>query len=262
MIDYIYDIDIHIALVVIIILSLFITVLFCLQFFMNRHTEMLISKLELEKLREINGLTRTNSGTSHKEEKDKTVSPEEVENDENSESKDEENKKEEFKKIEDVNRKKLMNLFTEMSCNPHIDEQENLALSYQGENFLFMFNGPFIRIWDFSWHSIKLTDDNFTLIKDAVNYANFSFGPSIVMHSPDEEGNIVFSSRIDIPLVNLANDMRGYVEVVLDSFFSLKQSLTREVSRLKTDPQDRTLHDNPIGFDTASLSDPTSPQAN
>lgn len=261
MVDYIYDIDVHIALVVIILLSLFITILFFVQFLMNRHTEMLISKLELEKLREINGLTRENTDASPNKQASEPDNSEESKNDECSDSK-EESKNGEFKKIEDINRKKLLKLFTEMSCNPRMDEQENLALSYQGENFLLMFNGPFIRIWDFSWYSVKPTDDNFTLIKDAVNYANFSFGPSIVMHSPDEDGNVVFSSRVDVPLINIVDDIQGYMEVVLDSFFSLKQSLSREINRLKTNPQDRTLHDNPIGFDTASLSDPSSPQAN
>lgn len=261
MVDYIYDIDVHIALVVIILLSLFITILFFAQFLMNRHTEMLISKLELEKLREINGLTRENTDASPSDQAIEPDNSEESKNDECSDSK-EESKNGEFKKIEDINRKKLLKLFTEMSCNPRMDEQENLALSYQGENFLLMFNGPFIRIWDLSWYSVKPTDDNFTLIKDAVNYANFSFGPSIVMHSPDEDGNVVFSSRVDVPLINIVDDIQGYMEVVLDSFFSLKQSLSREINRLKTNPQDRTLHDNPIGFDTASLSDPSSPQAN
>ena len=228
---------------------------------MNRHTEMLISKLELEKLREINGLTRENTDASPSDQAIEPDNSEESKNDECSDSK-EKSKNGEYKKIEDINRKKLLKLFTEMSCNPRMDEQENLALSYQGENFLLMFNGPFIRIWDLSWYSVKPTDDNFTLIKDAVNYANFSFGPSIVMHSPDEDGNVVFSSRVDVPLINIVDDIQGYMEVVLDSFFSLKQSLSREINRLKTNPQDRTLHDNPIGFDTASLSDPSSPQAN
>ena len=155
-----------------------------------------------------------------------------------------------------------MPLLTDMACNPKIDEHDNLGFSYQGENFLIIFNGPFIRIWDLSWHSIKSTDDSYPLLRDAVNYANFSFGPSIVLHSPDEDGSIILSSCIDIPLIRKESYIRGYLESILDSFFGLKQSLTREIARLRSDSHDRTLHDNPIGFDTAALSDPTSPHAN
>ncbi|MDE6410690.1 MAG: hypothetical protein K2K81_10690, partial [Muribaculaceae bacterium] len=159
-------------------------------------------------------------------------------------------------------RKALTEILEGMGCNPSLNDERNLGFSYQGENFLIMFNGAFIRIWDLSWHSMKITDDNFTLLKDATNYANFSFGPSIVLHSPDENGNIIFSSRLDVPFSPTINDGKGYISALLDSFFGLKNSLHREITRLKADPKDRTLHDNPIGFDTASLSDPASPQAN
>lgn len=258
MTEFIYSIDIHTVLVVMVILSVFITILFVVQFFMYRHSETLIRKHE-EILKGNNPLHQSYSPDNSSNEENK-VYPEKSE--EESPESNEENKNDQIKKIEEIHRKKLFELFTEMSCNPNVDEQENLSCSYQGENFLIMFNGPFIRVWDFSWYTIKPTDDNFTLIKDAVNYANFSFGPSIVMHSPDEDGNVVFSSRIDVPMINIHKDIRGYMESILDSFFSLKNSLSREVTRLKTDPTDRTLHDNPIGFDTAALSDPSSPQAN
>lgn len=163
---------------------------------------------------------------------------------------------------EDSNREELFNILKGMGCQPSVNEDNNLGFSYQGENFLIMFNGVFIRIWDLSWLSMKNTDDSFTLLKDATNYANFSFGPTIVLHSPDENGNIIFSSRMDIPYSSNMNDGKGYIIALLDSFFGLKNSLHREISRLKDDPHDRTLHDNPIGFDTASLADPSSPQAN
>ncbi len=163
---------------------------------------------------------------------------------------------------EKANREVLVEIFDGMGCNPSVNEEGHLSFSYQGENFLIMFNGAFIRIWDLSWHSVKPTDDNYTLLKDATNYANFSFGPTIVLHSPDENGNIIFSSRMDIPFVAEMRDAKGYITAILDAFFALKNSLHREIARLKDDPHDRTLHNNPIGFDTASLSDPSSPQAN
>lgn len=163
---------------------------------------------------------------------------------------------------EEQNRESLSEIILRLGSTPKQQDNNSIGFSYQGENFLVMFNGAFLRIWDLSWLSIKPTDDNFTLLKDAVNYANFTFGPTILMHSPDENGDIMFSSRIDIPYFPSHSDNEGYISAYLDSFFGLKNTLHREINRLRDNPHDRTLHDNPIGFDTASLSDPTSPQAN
>lgn len=149
-----------------------------------------------------------------------------------------------------------------MGCQPKPADDGNLAVAYQGENFLIQPNGGYLRIWDLNWLSSKATDDDFLLLKDAANYANFSFGPTIVMHAPDEDGNIYVSSRMDIFLMPGLEENQAYVESILNSFFSIKHITHREYMRLKEDPRDRTLDTNPIGFDTASLADPSSPQAN
>lgn len=160
------------------------------------------------------------------------------------------------------NRKSILQSLRNIGCNPRENEDENISVAYQGENFLFQLNGAFIRIWDLSWFATKITDDNYTLLKDAVNYANFSFGPTILMHSPDEDGKIILSSRLDVLYSPFEYDNDGYIAAILDTFFQIKTTLRNEVARLKNDPSDRTLMDNYIGFDTASLSDPSSPQAN
>lgn len=206
---------------------------------------------QLDRLsKEIKSYARTCSSASKPSEDRSAVNVDSSGNDSESDSR------------EEASRQTLLNIFNELGCNPALDENKNLSLSYQGENFLIMFNGAFLRIWDLSWFSIKPTDDSFPLFKDAINYANFSFGPTIVLHSPDENGNIIFSSRIDIPFFPDFKEPKGYIISMLDTFFGIKTSLHKEVNRLKDDPQDRTLHDNPIGFDTASLQDPLSPQAN
>lgn len=165
-------------------------------------------------------------------------------------------------KREKENTDSVFKILQLIGCNPTLKEKEGISVSYQGENFLFQFNGAFVRIWDFSWFSTKNTSDDFPLLKDAINYSNFSFGPVILMHSPDESGRIMISSRIDIFYDSDSEDNEGFIGAVLDSFFAIKHSLHNEIIRLQGDPQDRTIIVNPIGFDTASLSDPRSPQAN
>lgn len=163
---------------------------------------------------------------------------------------------------ESNNRECLIKILDKIGSHPTLNEDNNIEFAYQGENFLIILNGAFLRIWDLSWYSIKITDDNFPIIRDAANYANFSFGPVIVMHSPDEQSNVIFSSRLDIPFSSTMYDPEGYLKAILDPFFGIKQSLRKELEHLRDNPQDRTLHENPIGFDTAALTDPTSPQAN
>ncbi|MDE7412999.1 MAG: hypothetical protein K2N05_04295 [Muribaculaceae bacterium] len=160
------------------------------------------------------------------------------------------------------NRESILQSLRNIGCNPRENEDENISVAYQGENFLIQLNGAFIRIWDLSWFATKNTDDNFPLLKDAVNYTNFSFGPTIIMHSPDEDGKIIISSRMDVLYSPYEFDNDGYISAILDSFFAIKTTLRSEVTRLINDPSDRTLMNNSIGFDTASLSDPLSPQAN
>lgn len=163
---------------------------------------------------------------------------------------------------EEANRLSVLETLREMGCQPESEEDGNVVVSFQGERFLLIFNGAFVRIWDLNWMNTKNTDDDYAMLKDALNYANFSFGPAIVMHAPDVDGNIYISSCFDVVYDPEKNDNKEYLVSILEAFFTIKQILHREYMRLKDNPEDVTLNFNPIGFNTATLSDPDSPQAN
>lgn len=163
---------------------------------------------------------------------------------------------------EDANRSSLMEVLKEMGCQPEQEEDGNVVVSFQGERFLILFNGAFLRIWDLNWMNTKNSDDDFTLLKDAINYSNFSFGPSILMHVPDDDGNIYISSCMDLMYDYEKSDNKEYIVSMLETFFVIKHNLHREYMRLKENPDACTLNPYPLGFDTATLSDPDSPQAN
>ena len=189
------------------------------------------------------------------------------ETDENSadsaqESPDSINGNEEREERENLIRTSLQNILTDMGCQPLIVENGSISVAYQGEKFFMQMNGTFVRIWDLNWMSCKPTDDDFPIMKDAMNYANFTFGPTIIMHAPETDGEIFISSRMDIHIDPQYPENEIYLKSILDSFFNVKHMMQREFIRLRDDPSDRTMNFNPIGFDTATLSDPTSPQAN
>lgn len=164
------------------------------------------------------------------------------------------------------NRVLLIEILNKLDCQPQINADSNVTVAFQGENFFIQTNGIFLRIWDLNWLNTKEDEDDFAPLRDALNYANFTFGPTIVMHAPDEEGNIYISSRIDIILSPEIEDAEAYIHSILDSFFNLKHMMYREYTRLKGssryNPQPSSTGLTPFGFDPSSLTDPTSPRAN
>lgn len=165
-------------------------------------------------------------------------------------------------KFEEANRELLMHHLMDMGCQPELTEENHVTVSYQGENFLIMSNGIYFRIWDLNWLSVNMQDDEYFIMKDAANYANFSFGPTIVMHAPDEGGNIYISSRYDVLFSNEIKDRTAYLRSVLDAFFSLKHIMYHEFQRIKENPQYQTINPTGQGFDPSSLSDLKYPQSN
>lgn len=147
-------------------------------------------------------------------------------------------------------------------CQPRINDDHSVAFAYQGEHFVIEPNGAFIRIWDFSWLRIKTNDEYFHVLRDAINYINFQCGPTLILHAPDEEGEVVLSSRLDALYTPDLPKRDEYLSMLLSSFFAVKQGLDAEIKRLKDDPEDLTMHSNPSSLNTEALRNGTSPQAN
>ena len=144
----------------------------------------------------------------------------------------------------------MFNALSEIGCQPEKDNDGSINVQYQGENFHIDFGGMYARVWDPMWAGIKANDPNLPQIREAVNAANFNFGPTIVLTSPDENGIIGFHTRRDIMLHPLCPDNAPYVKAVLDSFFEAKEQIKGNFQEIKASQDKIIKKRRPIGFNT------------
>ena len=144
----------------------------------------------------------------------------------------------------------MFNVLSEIGCQPEKDNDGSINVQYQGENFHIDFGGMYARVWDPMWAGIKANDPNLPQIREAVNAANFNFGPTIVLSSPDEDGIIGFHTRRDIMLHPLCPDNAPYVKADLDSFFEAKEQVKGNFQETKASQDKIIKKRRPIGFNT------------
>lgn len=135
-----------------------------------------------------------------------------------------------------------------LGCQPIVNADNTISVSCQGENFMMEFYGMYVRIWDLPWSQLKANNPALPDLMEAVNAANFNFGPTIVMTKPDDEGTICILSRRDIMLHPACPENTLYIQAVLDSFFSAKEEFFKEFHNAiygKTGQQEAR---NPFGF--------------
>ena len=144
----------------------------------------------------------------------------------------------------------MFNALSEIGCQPEKDNDGSINVQYQGETFHMDFGGMYARVWAPMWAEIKANDPDLSQIREAVNAANFNFGPTIVLTSPDENGIIGFHTRRDIMLHPLCPDNAPYVKAVLDSFFEAKEQVKGNFQEIKASQDKIIKKRRPIGFNT------------
>jgi len=146
----------------------------------------------------------------------------------------------------------MFDTLSAIGCQPTKNDDGTLSVSYQGENFHMEFGGMYCRVWDSMWSGIKVDDPELPQVKEAVNAANFNFGPTVVMTAPDENGVIGFHSRRDIMLHPACPDNVPFVKAVLDSFFDAKEQVRQNYQQLNARQMEAQKKRRPIGFTTYS----------
>ncbi len=144
----------------------------------------------------------------------------------------------------------MFNTLNALGCQPTKNGDGTLSVSYQGENFHMEFGGMYARVWDPMWSGIKADDPELPEVREAVNAANFNFGPTVVMTAPDDEGVIGFHSRRDIMLHPACPDNVPFVKAVLDSFFDAKENVRTKFQQLKSQQMEVRKNRRPVGFTT------------
>lgn len=135
-----------------------------------------------------------------------------------------------------------------LGCQPTKNDDGTLSVSYQGENFHMEFGGMYARVWDPMWAGVKADDPDMPKIREAVNAANFNFGPTVVMSFPNDEGVINFHSRRDIMLHPACPDNVPFVKAVLDSFFEAKEAVRNRYQQINARQMESQKNRRPVGF--------------
>lgn len=135
-----------------------------------------------------------------------------------------------------------------LGCQPTKNDDGTLSVSYQGENFHMEFGGMYARVWDPMWAGVKADDPDLPKIREAVNAANFSFGPTVVLTAPNEDGVIGFHSRRDIMLHPACPDNEPFVKAVLDSFFDAKEQVRNNYQQINAKQMEAKKNRRPVGF--------------
>ncbi len=160
-------------------------------------------------------------------------------------------RREEEKEGKNIDTRDLMaETLISLGCQPEKLEEDSLVVKYQGENFLMKFGGKFAQIWDLKWSGIEVNDPDLPKVREAVNIANFSFGPTVVMTAPDEDGIIGLHSRREVMLHPEYPDNAGYVKSVLESFFDMKQEVKGRFQQLTVEQAESQKKRRPVGFAT------------
>lgn len=147
----------------------------------------------------------------------------------------------------------MYNTLSAIGCQPTKNDDGTLSVSYQGENFHMEFSGRYALIWDPMWAGVKADDPSLPNIREAVNSANFNYGPTVVLTAPDRNGVVGFHSRRDIMLHPACPDNVPFVKAVLDSFFTAKSTVRDRFQQISSWQQQATKERRPVGFTTNSV---------
>ncbi|MBD5231075.1 MAG: hypothetical protein HDS66_02825 [Bacteroidales bacterium] len=142
----------------------------------------------------------------------------------------------------------MFNTLSPLGCQPTANDDGTISVQYQGENFHMEFGGMYARVWDPMWAGIKADDPELPKVREAINAANYNFGPTVVMTAPDEEGVIGFHSRRDILLHPACPDNVPFVKAVLDSFFDAKEQVRSNFQQINTKQMEQQKNRRPVGF--------------
>lgn len=153
----------------------------------------------------------------------------------------------------------VADLLRQMGCQPEKHEEDGLLVKYQGESFLIGANGVVVTFYDLPWGHFNIHDPKAETFREAVNKANFNTLPTILMQSPDEEGNVSILSRYQTMVHASCPINDQWLGFILDSFFVAQRQLKEDHQELlaaQQQPKDPVRKNRrPVGFATQDPTD-------
>ena len=148
--------------------------------------------------------------------------------------------------------KLMLSALKQIGCQPTINEDDTVAVTYQGEHFHIDFGGLYAQIWDLGWAGVSVNDPELPKIREAVNHTNFDFGPTVVMTNPDDKGTMYFHSRLGILLHPDIPEIDNYLRSNLDMFFRAKEAVRQNFQQIIVEQQKAREGRRPVGFTTTT----------
>lgn len=148
----------------------------------------------------------------------------------------------------------MVSTLTQIGCQPTVNQDDTVAVTYQGERFHIDFGGLYAQIWDFGWAGVNVNDPELPKIREAVNHTNFDFGPTVVMTTPDDKGTMYFHSRLGILLHPDIPEIDNYLRSNLDMFFRAKESVRLNFQQINVEQQKAREKRRPVGFTSTTES--------
>lgn len=142
----------------------------------------------------------------------------------------------------------MFNILNNLGCQPEKNDDGTLTVQYQGENFHMDFHPRFVRISDPWWSYIQADDPGLPRLREAVNVANFQFGPTVMMTPSNEDGLVGLHTRWDIMLYPSCPENNDYIRYVLDMFFETKDEVRKVFHNLNANQTNHKKPHNPVGF--------------
>ena len=146
----------------------------------------------------------------------------------------------------------MVSTLTQIGCQPTVNEDDTVAVTYQGEHFHIDFGGLYAQIWDLGWAGVSVNDPELPKIREAVNHTNFDFGPTVVMTNPDDKGTMYFHSRLGILLHPDIPEIDNYLRSNLDMFFRAKEAVRQNFQQIIVEQQKAREGRRPVGFTTTT----------
>lgn len=157
----------------------------------------------------------------------------------------------------------MFDVLSSIGCQPRKNDNNTISVSYQGEDFYMEFGDvtcPYCRVWDLGWSRVEADSPYLFQVKEAVNAANFNFGPTVVLTGPDEEEFLLFHSRWDIIFHPAYPEKEDYVRAVLNTFFTAKVAMRAKFDEFVNAQSDNHKNRRPIGFATTQTEKQTEEQ--
>ena len=148
----------------------------------------------------------------------------------------------------------MVSTLTQIGCQPTVNEDDTVAVTYQGEHFHIDFGGLYAQIWDLGWAGVSVNDPELPKIREAVNHTNFDFGPTVVMTKPDDKGTMYFHSRLGILLHPDIPEIDNYLRSNLDMFFRAKEAVRQNFQQITVEQQKAREKRRPVGFTSSTES--------